>query len=316
MASYDCIISISLKKELHFEHQPSKFYNVSCIYLFQFNELQRLAGDVNTTSHEQQALAYSLLDEITCALENATQALELIDETIALQNATLAKVQQIEEDILPPLLEIYMEARGSFMAIARDAPLALTEARRLREAIRNISIPDFDVERGLRELDRLENEALELSLAASSVDKELNILQANFTILNSSATELLMESDRLNGLAQELLTIAHSAQALAYDSVEGGNTIIAEARDILSQLQRGLSDTDNFTVGLVEVLQNIELAETESVAAEEIVGQRAMDVVEIALRVNTAAETLQNASQTLQTAIEVRIVKMFPIMWW
>ena len=267
-----------------------------------------MAEDVNTTSHEQQALAYSLLDEIACALENATQALELLDKTIALQNTTLAKLQQIEEDVLPQLVEIYMEAKRSFMAITRDAPLALTEARRLQEAIRNISIPDFDVERGLRELDRLENETLTLSLAASVVNEELDALLVNFTMLSSSATELLMESDRLNGLARDLLVIAHSAQSLANDSVDRGNAIIAEARDILSQLQRGLSDADNFTVGLAEVLRNIELAENDSAAAEEIVGQRAVEVMEIASRVNTAADTLQNASQTLQIAMEVRIV--------
>ena len=267
-----------------------------------------MAEDVNTTSHEQQALAYSLLDEITCALENATQALELLDKTITLQNTTLAKLQQIEEDVLPQLVEIYMEAKRSFMAMARDAPLALTEARRLQEAIRNISIPDFDVERGLRELDRLENETLTLSLAASVVNEELDALLVNFTMLSSSATELLMESDRLNGLARDLLVIAHSAQSLANDSVDRGNAIIAEARDILSQLQRGLSDADNFTVGLAEVLRNIELAENDSAAAEEIVGQRAVEVMEIASRVNTAADTLQNASQTLQIAMEVRIV--------
>ena len=281
---------------------------VSCIYLLQFSELQRLAEDVNTTSHEQQALAYSLLDEITCALENATQALELLDKTIVLQNTTLVKIQRIEEDILPQLVEIYMEAKSSFMAITRDAPLALTEARRLQEAIRNISIPDFDVERGLRELERLENETLTLSLAASVVNEELDALLVNFTVLSSSATELLMESDRLNELARDLLVIAHSAQSLANDSVDSGNTIIAEARDILSQLQRGLSDTDNFMVGLAEVLRNIELAENDSAAAEEIVGQRAVEVMEIASRVNTAADILQNASQTLQTVMEVRIV--------
>lgn len=261
---------------------------------------------MNTTSHEQQALTYSLLDEITCALENATQALELLNKTIALQNTTSAKLQQIEEDILPQLLEIYMEARSSFMVIARDAPLTLTEGRRLQEAIGNISIPDFDVERGLRELDRLESEAFELSLAASVVDEELDALLANFTILSSSATELLMESDRLNRLALELLAIAHSAQSLANDSVEGGNMIIAEARDILNQLQQGLSGADNFMVGLAEVLRNIELAENDSAAAEEVVGQRAVEVMEIASRVNTIAQTLQNASRTLQTAIEVR----------
>lgn len=266
-----------------------------------------MAREVNSTSHEQQALADSLLDEITCALENATQALELLDETVALQNTTLAKVQQIEEDVLPPLLDIYMEARNTFINISRDAPFALSEARRLQEAIRNISIPDFDVELGHRELDRLENETLELSLAASSIDEELDTLLTNFTILESSATELLMESERLNGLAQELLSIAHSAQALASDSVVSGNAIIAEARDILSQLQRGLSDADNFTVGLAEVLRNIEVAENESAAAEENAGQHAVEVMEIASRVNTAAETLQNASQTLQSAIEVYI---------
>ena len=273
--------------------------------LLQFNELQRLAREVNTTSHEQQALAYSLLDEITCALENATQALELLNETIALQKTTLAKVQQIEEDILPPLLDIYMEARSSFTAIARDAPLALSEAKRLQEAIRNISIPDFDVEQGHRELDRLENETLELSLAASGVDAELDVLLTNFTILDSSATELLMESDRLNRLAQELLSIAHSAQSLANDSVESGNAIIADARDIFTQLQQGLSDADSFAVGLAEVLWSIELAENESAAAEENTGRSAVEVMGIASRVNTAAETLQNASQTLLTAIEV-----------
>ena len=264
-----------------------------------------MAREVNGTSHEQQALADSLLDEVTCALENATQALELLDETIALQNITLLKVQRIEEDILPPLLDIYMEARSSFTAVSRDAPLALNEAKRLQEAIRNISVPDFNVEQGHRELDRLENETLELSLAASSVDAELDILLTNFTILDSSATELLMESDRLNRLAQELLSIAHSAQALANDSVEHGNSIIAEARDILSQLQRGLSDADNFTVGLAEMLRNIELAENQSSTAEENAGQRVLEVMEIASRVNTAAETLQNVSQALQTAIEV-----------
>lgn len=285
----------------------SNFFFTKCTLfnLLQFNELQQLAREVNSTSHEQQALADSLLDEITCALENATQALELLDETVALQNTTLAKVQQIEEDVLPPLLDIYMEARNTFINISRDAPFALSEARRLQEAIRNISIPDFDVELGHRELDQLENETLELSLAASSIDEELDTLLTNFTILESSATELLMESERLNGLAQELLSIAHSAQALASDSVVSGNAIIAEARDILSQLQRGLSDADNFTVGLAEVLRNIEVADNESAAAEDNAGRHAMEVMEIALRVNTAAETLQNASQTLQSAIEV-----------
>ena len=263
-----------------------------------------MVREVNATSHEQQVLADSLFDEITCALENATQALDLLDETISLQNTTLLKVQQIEEDILPPLLKLYMKVRNTFSAVARDTPMALEEAERLREAIRNISIPEFNVEQGHRELDQLENETFELSLAASNVNAEL---LTNFTILNSSAVELLMESDRLNRLAQELLSIAHSVQALANDSVERGNTIISEARDIFNQLQQGLSDANNFTAGLAEVLRNIELAENESTAAEANAGQSAVEVMEITSRVNVAAETLQNASQTLQAAIEVNI---------
>ena len=246
-----------------------------------------------------------MLDEITCALENATKALELLDETVALQKTTLIEVQTIEDDILPHLIDLYMEVRNTFTDVSGDVPIALDEANRLREAIRNISIPDFNVELRHRELDQLENETLELSLAASNVDAELELLQMNFTILNFSAVELLIESNDLNRLAQELLSIAHSAQALANDSVERGNAIIAEARDILSQLERGLSDADNFTVGLAEVLQNIELAENGSATAEENAGQRALEVKEIASVVYTAAETLQNASQTLQTAIEV-----------
>ena len=260
---------------------------------------------MNTTSHKQLALANSLADDITCALENATQALELLYETVALQNVTLVQVQAIEEDVLPPLINLYKEVRNSFTEVARDVPEALEEAKRLQEAVRNISVPDFDVERGHRELDRLENETLALTLAASSVDTELDALQTNFTSLNTSAVELLTESNRLNQLAQELLSVAHSAQALANDSVERGNAIIAEARSILIQLQRGLLDADNFTAGLAEALQSVEQAENESIVTEENAKERAMEVVEIASTVNLAADTLRRASQTLQTVIEV-----------
>ena len=261
--------------------------------------------EVNSTSHEQEAIANSLLEDITCALENVTRALELLDETVSLQNLTLAEVRRIEEDILPPLIEIYMEARNTFIYVDTNVPIALDEANRLLKAVGNVSIPEFDLEPRHSELDELEAETLELSISASAFNEELDDLIANFTSLNSSAVELLLESEELNMLAQELLAIAHGAQALANDSVEKGNAVIAEAMSILSQLQEKLLDAENFTASLDEVIKSIEMAENDSVTIEERAERSVSQVMEVASVVNMAAQRLQNASQTLATALEV-----------
>ena len=273
----------------------------------QFAELVDLATAANVTAHEKDSLAQSLLDDVTCALENATRALELLNETITLQNATLAMVQRFEEEVLPPLIDVYMEARSAFADADRDVTLALNEAKTLLETAQNFSLTEFDVGEGHRELDGLETDILQLSVSASEVDNELDLILVNFTILNSSAVDLLNESQELNRLAQELLSIAHGTQALANDSVEQGNDIIAEARDILARLQDQLSNSDNFSTALAELLRNVELAESESVIVENRTIESATEVMGVALTVNTAAETLQNASETLMIVIEVSV---------
>ena len=200
-----------------------------------------------------------------------------------------------------------MEARNVFTDADQNVTLSMEAANRLLEVIRNISTPKFDVERGQRELEQLENSTLHLSISASSIDTELDLLQMNFTVLNSSAVELLLQSDEVNMLAQELLAVAHGALALANDSVEQGNAIIAEARRVLSELQQRLTEADNFTVRLAEVIRNVELAENRSAAAEVNAEQTASEVMEVASTVNMVAQSLENTSQTLQTALEVSL---------
>ena len=271
----------------------------------QFNELKELATEANTTSHEQEALANSLLEDITCALDNASRALELLDEIITLQNSTLADVRRIEDEILPPLFDAYMEARSAFTDADQSVPLALDEANRVLEAVQNISISKFDAESRHGELDKIVADTLELSISASNAQDELELFLTNFTSLNSSAVDLLTESRELNNLAQELLGIAHSARALAENSVAKGNAVIAEGRSILSQLQEKLKDAENFTTGLEEVIRNIESVENGSVAVETKAERNALELVGVASTLNLAAQTLQNASLFVEEALEV-----------
>ena len=273
----------------------------------QFAELVDLATAANVTAHEKESQAESLLNDITCALENATVALERLNETIVLQNSTLSEIQMFEEVVLPPLIDTYMAARSAFAEADQNVEATLDEAKRLLEYAQNVTFPEFDVEQGQRELDELESEILQLSISASEVFDDLDEVLSNFTILNSSAIELLDESQELNLLAQELLSIAHGAQALASNSVEQGNSIIEETRDILSKLQDQLSNADNFSTGLAELLKNIVLAENESVSVEKRAEASATEVMEAAVTVNMAAQTLQNASETLLTVIEVGV---------
>ena len=282
------------------------YIHIIILIVFQIAQLVNLTAFANGTSFEHEALSLELLEQITGAFQNATQALQLISETIAIQNSTLEALLALETDILPRLEELVNSGAPLLERLRLDLPDAVVLATEVLVRAMNTTVPDYTPD--LQRLEMLRTQNQELLAAAVEVRAQIIALTSNFTDLNETAQALLAESRALNMEADELLARAHAAFTSASRSVEAGDDITREALDLLRQLNQTLQSMGNFTAGLAEVLRNIELAENQSSLAGEAAERGVLEVGEASLALEQAATLLEEASASLILAFQVRSV--------
>ena len=271
----------------------------------QFSVLVRLTNEANEVSLDQILIATNLLQQATTTLSNATTSLQLLQQAIDLQDQTVVIVEMIRNETLPRLDGLYSEGVAALTSAQISVPIALENATRILETILNISIPEYNVELRREQLEQLRIETIILFNSTSQLGSELDFLQANFSSYNATAFNLISESEALNNEATNLLLIAEGALHFANDSVVSGNAVIDEANRLLAELQERFIEAQNFTDGLEGVIRNIELAENQSLVAENETITRARELMEVMFAINRAASLLEEASVTLRNAFEV-----------
>lgn len=260
----------------------------------------------NSTSHEQETLALSLLEQAMGALSNAGEALDLLCQAIALQNKTTAAVERLDQVMLPEIEEIFSMAREALDMAERDVPLALNQSRMALEQIQDLLIPDYDVESLQNEVETLQNRTETVLVSQANIDSRLEELKINFTSLNETAQMLLQESRDLTHEASELLIQAHAALELANAAVDQATADHNRAMTVLEGLRAQLGNISNFTDELAAVIRNIERAESLSAMAEEEAQTKAGELREAIQVANTATLLLEMAIEDLLQAMMVR----------
>ena len=255
------------------------------------------------TSLELQSQAETLVSEASLALENASLALLQLQMTISLQNQTRATADAVENSLIS-LEQLVEVVRGALANATMEAPNALSEATRVLEAVRNISL-DLDLDSRQSEVAELENDVFEIGTFVDDTNLLFVAVQRNFSVLNASALEILTQSRALNEEARVLLNRTQSALLLANQSVQDGNEIINEAGELLFELQEQLRSAQNLSQDLDDVVEYVEGAEHLSLLAEGEAELVAAEIGRVQEDVDTAAGLLEGVSEMLTEILSV-----------
>lgn len=190
----------------------------------------------------------------------------------------------------------------------RDVPIATAESSRVLAAVLAISLGDIDLESRQREVTTLESQVSGVSDALDGLNSFLEEIRSNFSALNSSASEALIQSQELNIEARELLNRSRAALLLANESVLEANRTIIEASELLLELRGRLSEAQNLSAGLDEVIRNVERAENLSLLAEGEADRTAQQVLQVATNVNATVDLLAGVSEMLRETLAVSMV--------
>lgn len=199
-------------------------------------------------------------------------------------------------------MELVLEALDN---ATMEVPNAFSEASRVLEAILSISLGDLDFESRREEVIRLENEVSSVGVSVNESRSFLDTIQSNFSILNTSALEVLTQSRGLNDEARVLLNRTRSALLLANQSVIEGNAVITEASTLLLDLQLRLIGARNLSQGLDAVIQYVIDAEDLSLLSEREAEQAAADIDQVDEIVTTAVGLLEEVSEMLTETMMV-----------
>lgn len=237
-------------------------------------------------------------------LENATLALQRLQNTRSLQVLVQTALDGLEADVLP--LEALSEVvRESLDNATRDVPVAVMEASRALAAILSISLDGLDLTSRRQDVAILESRVSSVGSSLNESNSFLEILRSNFTTLNTSAFESLTRSRELNLEASRLLNRSQASLSLANESTIAGNLIITEANELLLELRRRFMGAQNLSAGLEEVIRNVEMAERLSLMAKEEADRAAEEVQEIASSINTTVDLLTGVSEMLSETMDV-----------
>lgn len=253
---------------------------------------------------ELQSQASFLLEQVTLTLQNATLALQRLQNTRSLQELVQTALDRLEADLLP-LEEFSGLLREVLENATRDVPVAVVEASRALAAVLSISLEDLDLISRRRDVAILESRVSSVGDLLNKSNSFLDSLHRDFTVLNTSASESLTQSRELNIEAVQLLNRSRIALSVANQSAIDGNRIIVEANELLLELQRRFLGAQNLSSGLDEVLRNVEMAERLSLMAREEAERAAEQVQEIAGNINSAVDLLQGVSEMLTETLEV-----------
>ena len=218
----------------------------------QFDSLVNLSLNANQTAGAQYSLAISLLADALTSVTSAQEAVELLSETIALQNATSVAIDSLQERQL--LLDVvFTSASSELREVEVTVPSVLSQAKALLSRLRNISLGDYDTTSLEARADRLVNLTRDLESDTASVLADVEAAEEEVAGVRERASLVLAEATSLNLLAVELLARAHAALSFANSTVEEGNKFIASVEQLLSDLQERLGDSQGFVNGLEEV---------------------------------------------------------------
>ena len=255
-----------------------------------------------------QSEASLLLEGVSVSLQNASSALQRLRDTIVLQGRLQAALEVANSDLLA--LELLAEeAEETLEEAAMDVPIAAMEATRVLAAILDISLEDFDLDFDPRskgmEVDDIEEEITRESASVDIANRFLSSIRENSTSLNSSAAEILTRSQELNDEARLLLDRSIAAFSLANASAVLGNLVIDDAAMLIFELEIAFGTVMNFSNGLEAVIRNLEMAERQSLEAEQAAEQAEEDLGSVARSVNASAALLEDVSAMLNETLAV-----------
>lgn len=258
-----------------------------------------------STSLQEQA--NYLYEQILIAFSAASSSLQRLYDTAALHNMTVAIVEKMEASLIT--LDGMSALGEDGLSNATDrVPMALAEASRALMDVFSISLADLNLNASREDLERLKVEVESVRESADKVSLLLDDLQNQVFSLNNSAVLLLADSERLNNEAALLLQRSRDALALADESTTEGNTIIAEAEELLRQLQNRFSNVGSLVSGLNEIIMNVGRAEMRSRIASDETGQLASEARQVTADISTSMNLLEQASRRLNETLRVSII--------
>lgn len=265
--------------------------------------LVAVVSESEDLSLELHSASLLLLERATLTLQEARTTLQRLRSTLALQERVAATLDDIDARLLS-LERLSDELLTSLDNATAEVPTALSESERALAALLNISLEGVAASRE-REVAALEDDVTSTRTLLNTVARFKDAVWSNFTELNATGTVLILRSRRLNMEAVILLERSRAAYSRASDSVTRGNIVIRDAEMILSKLRMLFSEGSDLSMGLEEVLRNIEEAERLSLMADEEAQEVSQTVQGVAATLNETLSLLEVVSQTLDQTMQI-----------
>ena len=140
---------------------------------------------------------------------------------------------------------------------------------------------------------------------STSLLTKIEIYRQNFTVLNSTAHELLKLATTLNNTAMDLSMRAHAARASGKVSVSDAETVINQTEYLLSELKKQLAEFKQFALNLEKLNMTVQEAGDVSSRAESEALQQKELLEKASQTAALAMEVLSNAAINIHFAAEV-----------
>lgn len=268
-------------------------------------ELIDIANQSDSISQEQNQTVNSLRQRSYILLDNTTESLANICETVENENATAVHLRGIQNCTIPDLDQLLAKAQIRLQDAVSNSSAVLNRSMLIYDRVLSLVVPDYNSEQLLNDsLSSLE-EAEELMDNIESQTNETVLLEDAFKVINTTVNELSARIEYLDSTATDLTERARNAFTLANTSVISAEKVIEDAQFLLDELQQRLDELIEFFERYDSLVKLVRRAENVSEEAVNESENQLSEIQRIASVIENIDTVLQGAVEKLNTAIQV-----------